>query len=740
MTKTTDTRTRDKLREQAEQLAASQPKERLQTYSDKETQSIIHDLQVHQIELEMQNEELRNAQVTISESRDRYSMLYESAPVGYLSLNEKGIVTECNTKFCEMIGLGREKIIKYPIGRFILDSESPILKHLLNSKANVVEHELGFVCEGGKSFHGLFQLHRTKEPHQQSNTAWLAAVSDITKIYDLAMELQIKSKAIDTTLESVMIVDNNTKICFVNKAFEKTTGYTRNQVLGKNPRILRSGKHTSSFYQDMWEAIAETGIWCGEIWNRKATGEAYPEWLNISTIYDDRQKPAYYVGVFSDITKEQELRLRLHELAYHDSVTNLPNRHLFMDRLEQEILHAQRNHTYFSLLFMDLDRFKSINDTLGHSTGDQLLKEVANRLSGLLRENDTIARMGGDEFIILLPTVDTASHADNVAKKILQCMSDPFDLAGRQYHIRMSIGISRYPDDGIDSETLIKNADIAMYKAKEKGRDTYHSYNKELNENIFKKVDLERDLREGLNNNALTLVYQPQIDLDSGKVSGVEALMRWNHPVKGLVMPSDFIWLAEETGLIVTMGYWALREALNQYQTWLREGIDVGILSVNLSPHQFLQSNLVDNMIKILHETGMPSDKLGVEITESAAMPNIQHTIETLEAFQKMGITVFIDDFGSGFSSLSLIRRLPIDVLKIDRQFINEIPGNPDDVAIAQAIIAMAQTLNLEIVAEGVETLDQLRFLQQHGCNAAQGYLFSKPVEPSGLNTLNLSL
>lgn len=691
---------------------------------------LLHDLRVHQIELEMQNEELRNTQTVLAASRDRFSHLYNFSPVSYFTLDEQGIIIECNLTLCQLLNRERRDLIGYPFGRNLPPEDILIFQDMLRHREATVENSLRLRShhEGATTLHTLLKLQRLTQPTEGNNGHWLAAISDITSLHQLSEELRIKSAAIENTLEGVLITRSDGTICFVNAAFEKTTGYALQQALGKNPNILHSGKHTASFYQDMWQSITQHGHWRGEIWNRRANGEIYPEWMSISTVFDAHNKPAYYVGVFSDITTQENMRQRLHKLAYYDGVTDLPNRHLFMDRLSQAIADSRRNTRKFALLFIDLDRFKNINDTLGHSTGDRLLIEVSQRLSANLREVDTVARMGGDEFMVLLPNIQGDKDSLAIAKKLLGAMATPFELEGRQYHITASIGISHFPADGAEAEDIIRHADIAMYEAKAKGRNTYHHYTGAADEKKTEHLDLENDLRHAVRLNSLDLHYQLQKNLTDGCWCGVEALLRWNHPERGFIPPTEFIPIAEETGLIVDIGYWVLRRACKQFIAWRREGLELGRISINLSPHQFLQSNLVERIREILNETGMSPQHLGVEITESAAMPNFLYSVRTLEALREMGVAIYIDDFGTGFSSLSHLRRLPIDILKIDRSFVADTPHQSDDVAIVRAIIAMARAMNIEIVAEGIEDGAQLEFLRHEGCHAGQGFLLSRPI------------
>lgn len=732
----------DMLRQRAESMVHAPALSEISKLQAHDIQVLMHDLQVHQIELEMQNEELRSSQERLITTRDKYSLLFDSAPIAYCTLDIAGIILECNHTMSEILVRGRPTLLHYPLGSLVVEEDLIALMHLLKQHQHEGEHRLRLKRGDDSIIHAQIHL-RPMKVNKVGDPAWLVAITDITDIHKMNLEIQIQGKALDAALEGVMITNHESMICYVNRAFFDTTGYHKEEVIGKSPKLLRSGKHNNEFYRAMWRELANTGKWQGEIWNRRASGEIFPEWLNISTIYDDWQRPLYYVGVFSDITREETVRRRLHQLAYYDGVTHLPNRHLFLDRLKQQIMQSRRSAAPFALLVMDLDRFKTINDSMGHTTGDLLLLKVSERLSQLLRENDTIARMGGDEFMAILPMVDTVHGAGLVAEKILESMAEPFDLDSRRYHISISIGISLYPDDGLDEESLIKHADIAMYKAKDSGRNTYQQYHHTLNDKLAGRLSLENDLRDALGNNALALAYQPQYELISGKLLGVEALLRWQHPVRGMIPPDDFIGLAEESGLIVDVGYWVLRAAAQQYMLWQENNIDVGRLSVNLSPHQFLQSNLVEQIDSVLRETGMPASALGIEITESAAMPNFQYSIKTLEALRSMKAAIYIDDFGTGFSSLSHLRHLPIDAIKIDRQFIDRLPGNPDDAAITQAIISMSKNLNLQIIAEGVENTEQLAFLRQHGCHAAQGFALAHPMSADelaqhGFNPLTL--
>ncbi|MCP4701154.1 MAG: EAL domain-containing protein [Gammaproteobacteria bacterium] len=548
------------------------------------------------------------------------------------------------------------------------------------------------------------------------------------ELLHIQQELKLSGKVIESTLEGVLITDANLHIVCVNHSFENITGYTIDEVRGKNPRILASGQHDGNFFQQMWKSIQEYGHWRGEIWNRRKNGEIYPELLNISEMKDEAGQLTHYVGIFSDISSQQKTRDRIHRLAYYDMLTELPNRLLFTDRLKQALARAIRHKGKLGILLLDVDRFKLINDTLGHSIGDILLKQIAKRLQGGIREMDTVARIGGDEFAIILPELNPKFDLKSVANKILAMFTNSFHSDGKQYYLNVSIGLSCFPEHGEDAETLLRNADGAMFRAKEMGRNNYQVYRQEINYLISERLQMETALRHALEHREFRIFYQPQVDLSSGKVVAVEALVRWNNPGLGIVMPDRFIPLAEETGLIVPIGYWVLQETCMQIAAFHKAGLGNLKVAVNLSPHQFLQPGLLDRTSEILTETGMDPNRFELEITESAAMPNLEYSISTLQSLRNKGITVSVDDFGTGFSSLGHLKRLPINKLKIDQSFVRDVPDIPDDTAIVSAIIVMAHSLNLQVVAEGVENHTQLDFLKSRHCDFMQGYLVSKPV------------
>ena len=564
----------------------------------------------------------------------------------------------------------------------------------------------------------------------------LGVFQDITARVHAEEKLRQTATVFESTMEGIVITNPDAEIIAVNPAFTEITGYSETEALGKNPRIRQSGRHDRSFYQAMWASLLETGSWRGEIWNRRKTGETYPEWLTINTVRDESGKIANYVAVFTDISQMKRSEAELNHLAHHDPLTELPNRLLLDARLEYAIQHAQRKGTSLAVLFLDLDRFKTVNDSLGHPAGDQLLRSVAALLGACVRGEDTVARLGGDEFVIMLEGVRNNDDASDMAKKILNALSQRYDLNGQDVFIGASIGISTYPADGRDGTTLLKNADAAMYLAKEEGRNTFRFYSAELTRVAHDRLNLESELRRAIEKQEFMLHFQPQVDVSSGAIVGAEALVRWQHPQFGLISPLRFIPLAEETGLILPLGDWVLNAACEQLQTWLESSMPPITLAVNLSPRQFQHRDLVKQLRTVLDATGLPPRLLELEITEGAIMKRGQEAIATLQAVKDLGLKLAIDDFGTGYSSLAYLRRFPIDTLKIDQSFMRDIPRDTGAMEIAVTIIAMAHNLHMQVLAEGVETPEQLAFLQRNGCNTYQGFLSSRPVTAESFATL----
>jgi len=542
-------------------------------------------------------------------------------------------------------------------------------------------------------------------------------------------EIRFAEKIVETAREGIMVCDTATRIVWVNPAFTEITGFTAEEAIGATPRLLHSGIHDRVFYAAIWASLASTGRWQGEVWNRKKNGIVFPEWLHLHVIFDEHGTASHYVGTFSDLANQEELQRSLHKLAYFDSVTGLPNRNLFRDRLQQALLRAVREKSAVAVLFLDLDRFKDINDSLGHDTGDRLLKAVAERLADCMREGDTLSRLGGDEFTAILPDAGDAPAIAQVAGRIIQSLSSPFALADREVFVAASIGISFFPADGDDAETLIKHADIAMFQVKERGGGDYRFFVRKMNRLAQERLDLETDLRHALEREQLFLDYQPQFDLGSGRIAAVEALVRWRHPSRETLSPAIFIPLAEDIGYIAPIDAWVLQQAVMQHAAWQASGLPAARIAVNLSVHRFRRNGLAISVAKLLEETGLCPEQLELELTECIFQEDAETTLHTLGQLKDLGIRLSIDDFGTGFSSIHHLKRFPIDTLKIDRSFVAGIPGDRSHMDIVAASVALAHNLGMDVVAEGVETREQLAFLLRHGCDRAQGFLLSRPVD-----------
>ena len=540
----------------------------------------------------------------------------------------------------------------------------------------------------------------------------------------------------ENTSEGIVITDTRPNILSVNNAFTTVTGYSEDEVIGKNPSFLKSGTHDDHFYEEMWRALEDTGHWQGEIQNRRKNGEIYTELLSINSFNDVHGEPVEYIGVFADISKIKETENKLEHLAHYDPLTNLPNRLLCHVRMEHEMQYAERNEKLVAILLLDLDMFKNINDSLGHVMGDKLLQEVTERLKQRVRDEDTIARLGGDEFVLIIGSLEDRKNVSEIAMDILKLFSESFDIGEHEVFIGASIGISVFPDDARDVGSLLQNADAAMYRAKAEGRDNYQYYTSELTSSANQRLSTEFYLRHALEKNELILHYQPQYSASTGKMLAVEALIRWQHPIDGLVFPDKFISVAEETGLIVPIGEWVIETACKQLRKWQQSGCSELRMAINLSARQFRKSDLGKTVRRIFAETGVKPHQVDLELTESIIMRDADSTIATLDEFHEMGVELSIDDFGTGYSSLSYLKKFPINRLKIDREFVRNITTDKSDADLIKSIIALGHCMNLKVLAEGVEDIEQLNYLKEHGCDEIQGYYYSKPIPADELEAL----
>ncbi len=579
---------------------------------------------------------------------------------------------------------------------------------------------------------GVEQHHRSREWNQVELDALkmlATALGNAVKRQQFESSLQQAAAVFESTREGIMVTDASNRIIQVNQSLLQMLGYEESEVIGNSPAMFSSGRHDEHFYRQMWQQLTEQGHWQGEVWNRRKNGEIYPELLSISTILDASRQVSHYVAVFADITQLKASEQELAYLAHHDVLTGLPNRLLMSSRLQNAVDLAKRDQHQFAVLMMDLDRFKYINDSFGHPAGDELLKLVAASLKHRLRDIDTVARFGGDEFIILLEQLHQSEDAARFATELINDMSQPWLLSNNaEVRIGASIGISVYPDHGVEGETLLSNADAALYRAKEQGRGRFAYYSDDLTQYARERIDLEARLRGALAQQQFLIHYQPQIDIQTGQVVGAEALVRWNDPVEGLIPPGRFIPIAEDTGLIGMIGDWVLTETCRQGAQWRNAGLPDLKLAVNLSSHQFSHGDIGARTAQVLAQTGFPARLLELELTESAIMSREQQAERVLSDLNQMGVNLAIDDFGTGYSSFAYLQRYQLDVLKIDKSFIDHVAQNKESQAIVAAIISMAHILGLKTLAEGVEQQEQLDYLRKQGCDYYQGYLCSRPI------------
>lgn len=694
-----------------------------------ETQ-LLHELMVHQIELEMLNENLRLTNAELEASNARYFDLYQMAPVGYLTVSEQNLILEANLTAMQILGVPSNTLITQPLSRFIAFADQDI--YYLHHKAMITSgepqaFELDFVKPQGVNFCVRLEMNQARTA--DGKQSFRIVISDISQQKANDQYLRQAAAMFESAREGVMVTDAHMQILAVNRAFSELTGYSANEVLSQTPRILKSGRQDYAFYSAMWTEINTTGYWQGEIWNRRKNGEIYPQMLSISAVRNEHNRVTHFVGVFSDISQLKDAVARLEFLAHHDPLTSLPNRLLLFTRLEHCIGLSRRERKSAALLMLDLDRFKDVNDSFGHLAGDELLQQVAIKLCSRLRGIDTVTRLGGDEFAVLLEDLSHPQDAALVAAEIIESLGETWRLSnGVEVRIGVSIGISLLPEHGKTSEELLQHADAALYRAKADGRGNFKYFSEDLTQAALRRINLESLLRRALINQEFMVYYQPQVEISSGNIIGAEALLRWHNEEEGMISPSLFIPVAEEIGLIGEIGEWVLKQVCEQGRRWLDAGLPPLKLAVNLSPHQFRHGDIAAILVAILKETGFPAEYLELELTEGALMEREREVVLILSRLQALGVRLAIDDFGTGYSSLAYLKHFPLDILKIDKTFIDDIPQLEDDKEIASAIIGMGHTLRLKVLAEGVETQEQLDFLKEQGCDYYQGYYKSPAV------------
>ncbi len=621
--------------------------------------------------------------------------------------------------------VGTPLISLFEDGEMALKNNCDIKRRITDNKIYTFNHSRH---SGDDLFHIESRITAIKD-NDNTLLGYTLLSRDVTQRQISEEKLLLASHVYENAIEGIIVTNAQNKIISVNPAFTRITGYTEEDVIGKNPNILQSNRQQPAFYKQMWETLARTGAWQGEIWNRRKDGETYPERLTISTVKDSNGEVSRYIAVFYDITDIKKHEEEIRYQAFHDPLTGLPNRLLFHDRLTQAIAHCKRKKTGLTTMFLDIDNFKNLNDSLGHYAGDQFLTEIAHRMKECLREDDTVSRLGGDEFTILIEEGDDPHKAATIAQKLLDLFKEPFDIKGKSLYLGVSIGIAFYPNNGETAEELIKNADTAMYQAKNEGKNNFQFFHSTMEERIRHRISLETSLRQALSNNEFKVNYQPIIDLKSPENLALEVLLRWSKPYENQIMtPNHFIPVAEESGAIIPIGEWVLEQACSQAADWIARGHKNISVSVNLSARQFKDKHLIKTIERILEESSLSPQYLNIEITETVMMEDTDSSIRTLKYLKDKGIGIHVDDFGTGYSSFVYLKKFPIDVVKLDHTFMHDVVTNRDSGNLAAGMISMARGLRLKVVAEGIETKEQLDFLMEHGCDKAQGFLFHKPL------------
>ena len=677
-------------------------------------------------------DERQKMETALRESEGRFRDLYEKAPLPYLLLDAEGRIADANQAWLSFLGLALDQVIGNYVGEFLVDES-----------AQSLAAELPMIAQNGRTDGILLTFrHADGSPRLTMLNAQAShdrdgrllrihcILTDLTERQKSAEQLRLAAAVFEQSAEGIVITDLARRILMVNKAFAQITGYSEAELIGASVRMLSVDEDERALEQTIRETLDRLGYWQGEVWRRRKNGEVFPAQGSVSRVYDANGRVTHLVGIFSDISERRSAEEKIHRLAHFDPLTGLPNRSLLEDRVGQALSRVARFGSSLALIFLDLDRFKNINDSLGHRIGDKLLVLVAERLKLALRDEDTVSRLGGDEFILVLP--DTDEHgATHVVEKVMKELAQPYAIEQHELIVTPSLGIALYPEDGRDYETLSRCADTAMYRAKQSGRNTFRFFTRDMQERSERTLVLENALRRVFDGEQLSLQYQPQMSLVDGRLVGVEALLRWRHPELGEISPADFVPIAEENGLILPIGEWVLRKAVGQMRAWLDMGMPPLVMAVNLSAVQFHQSNLTELIKRVLSESGLPPECLELELTEGVAMDNPVAAIAVMEELAGHGVKMSIDDFGTGYSSLNYLKRFRVSKLKIDQSFVRDCCTDPEDAAIIETIIGLARNLGLKAIAEGVESAEQLAFLRDRDCDEVQGYLISRPMTAS---------
>ena len=646
------------------------------------------------------------------------------APDGFWVVSTQGKILDVNDKYLKMSGYSKKELLELRIKDIdTIQSEEEIkekLEYLIagNSDLFQTKHQR----KNGEIY--SVEVHATFD--RQAN-AFIVFLRDIEHRHHIKSQRNIANEIFNNSIEAVMVTNTENRIVMVNDSFCRITGYSREEIIGKTPNILKSNRQDKHFYNKFWKALKKEGRWVGEIWNKRKNGEIYPEWLTISSIRNQGEV-VNYVAQFSDITEKKNNDDEKYFLAYHDHLTLLPNRSLLQERLEMLIESDQGKTISFAVMFIDIDRFKAINDSQGHHIGDEILKIIALRIKKEVRALDTVSRVGGDEFVIIVEGVDAISNIAQIASKVLHVIEQPINISQGEFYLSASMGISLFPDNTLHLRELLSYADIAMYRAKSLGGNRYHIFDNELKDKAIEKLTIETGLHKAIENREFEVWYQPQVNMRENRVYAVECLVRWRSPSLGLVQPDLFISIAEETGLINAIGKFVLIEAINQLKEWNTKGIFDGMVAINISGKQLEQESFIEELVNIIEISKVSPSAIELEVTESTFEETKLKNVEKLHHLREMGFKIAIDDFGTGYSSLKRIKTMPVDNLKIDKCFIDNITTSKEDQSLVNIMLNIAQTFDVDVIAEGIETPEQCQALLSLGVVNNQGYLHSKPL------------
>ncbi len=652
--------------------------------------------------------------------------------IGNALVSTDGRWLEVNRTFLGITGHSRDALLSSPLGSIIFPDDLDILNNSLDQlkkgEPDTVTVEIRYVKNNNNAVWVENIITLVRDLADNTPHYYLFHIRDLSGWKTDEEDFRLASSMFANSQDGILIMSPDKTILKANQAFEKILGYTSEDVVGKGGHMFRAGHHDTAFYEQLWQAIDTTGRWQGEIWERHKDGGIIPVWLSISCLYNDKGEIERYIAILYDLTDQKKSQDRINYLAHYDMLTGLPNRSMFRERLSHAIKIAERQNTIIAVLFVDLDNFKQVNDSYGHPVGDELLCEVAKKLKRCVRKSDTLSRLGGDEFMLLLENMNTVHSVKTAAQKIVGVLAEPVKVGEKGMYLSASVGIALYPGDGTDVDTLVKNADVAMYRSKEFGRNQFRFYKEEMSRSVQERMALQSDLRQSIEQEGLELYYQPVVHTGTRQCIGAEALVRWQHKEKGFVPPEKFIPIAEENDLIHTLGEWVLYTACKQMKAWLDSGSKLTFISVNVSGKQIVQGEFVEAAKHILEVTGCPAERITLELTESFVIEESRKAVNQLKELRDMGFGIAIDDFGTGYSSLAYLKYLPVTKLKLDRSFIRDLATDCNDAAIARAILKLGETLGLDVIAEGVENEDQHQFLESERSTLCQGFLYARPM------------